>query len=210
MAAGLVWLVLLAVARDAAHRSFCFLFLPLKFLISMNDSCKLEGVTSLSGRTHDRERRKAADRRECALGRGRFSPLFVKERGAKQNIFFSLPNEGKRNSRPFRERARLLSLSLLLLLLPPLHRGMLASTGRRLAAGLFATGGNGSLLNGALVAAADSILFSSPSSSMSIKPSSSLSSRSLSTDTDIRKVLADKIPEQQVRECTGRDLSSKR
>jgi hypothetical protein len=45
---------------------------------------------------------------------------------------------------------------------------------------------------------------------MSIKPSSSLSSRSLSTDTDIRKVLADKIPEQQVRECTGRDLSSKR
>ena len=208
MAAGLVWLVLLAVARDAAHRSFCFLFLPLKFLISMNDSCKLEGVTSLSGRTHDREIRKAAARRECALGRGRFSPLFVKERGAKQNIFFSLPNEGKRNSRPFRERARL--LSLLLLLLPPLHRGMLASTGRRLAAGLFATGGNGSLLNGALVAAADSILFSSPSSSMSIKPSSSLSSRSLSTDTDIRKVLADKIPEQQVRECTGRDLSSKR
>lgn len=76
---------------------------------------------------------------------------------------------------------------------------MLASTGRRLAAGLLAsTGSNGSLLNGALIAAADSILFSSSSSSMSIKPSSS-ASRSLSTDTDIRKVLADKIPEQQVR-----------
>ena len=77
---------------------------------------------------------------------------------------------------------------------------MLASTGRRLASGLLATGSNGSLLNGALVAAADSILFSSSSSSMSsiIKPSS-FATRSLSTDTDIRKVLADKIPEQQVR-----------
>ena len=77
---------------------------------------------------------------------------------------------------------------------------MLASTGRRLATGLFSTGSNGSLLNGALVAAADSILSSSLSSMMSINPSSSLSSRSLSTDTDIRKVLADKIPEQQVGE----------
>jgi hypothetical protein len=78
---------------------------------------------------------------------------------------------------------------------------MLASTGRRLVAGLLSSSGkagsSSALLNGALVAAADSILFSSSS----IKPSSLFfSSRSLSTDTDIRKVLADKIPEQQVRE----------
>ena len=73
---------------------------------------------------------------------------------------------------------------------------MLASTGRRLAVSLFSGGSsNGGLLNSALIAAADSILFSPSNSSMSINSSSS---RSLSTDTDIRKVLADKIPEQQV------------
>ena len=124
-------------------------------------------------------------------------------KGVERCPLFPRPKNGKEKklalSRGERDSLPLLLFSFLVL------TKMLASTGRRLAAGLFSTGssnGSSSLLNGALVAAADSILFSSSLSSMSsiMKPPS----RSLSTDTDIRKVLADKIPKQQVRRaCSG-------
>lgn len=111
----------------------------------------------------------------------------------------------KRKTCPFLLPRRVKKNSFFPSSLPP----MLASTSRRVASGLLPrldlAGCNGVLGSGAFVAAADSLLpslmmSSAASTSASASSSAAIMRRSLSTDTDIRKVLADKIPEQQVRE----------